>query len=183
MRKPAPPMKGYKKGTPERPSTKPDRVPLAITNPNKKWVLKELDSLYQEWESWKLKIEQIVDQPYNKQTQTEVFADGEEMMEAYEILQEKTLTFLDNNIQGHGFIYGRDGDHIDRNDCRLKIRHGHRMRDLNILKESLKYAHVPESYWKEKAKELVDKVVDTAGEKGTEAAIDIATGYLKNPSE
>jgi len=161
--------------------TKPERVALAITNPNKKWVLKEFGVLFDEWGGWKIKIEQIVDQPH--EGKGEVFADGEEMMEAYEILQEKTMTFLDNNIQGHGFVYGRDGGHIDRKDLRLKIRYGHRMRDLNILKECLQYAHVPESFWQEKGKELVDKVINTAGEKGTEAAIEIAAGYLKNPSE
>ncbi len=151
---------------------------LEFLNPNKAWVVKELNKLYSEWEAWDQEVSNIVDQPYDKNTQSEVFADGEEMMQKQEILQGKTLTFLNNNIKGHGFIKGFDGTRCDRIDLRLKFRVKHRMQSLRILRASLEYAKVPESFWKEKAKELVDKIID----KSSEAAIEIASRYLKNPT-
>ena len=50
--------------------------------------------------------------------------------------------------------------------------------NLRILRASLEYARVPESFWREKGKELVEKLID----KGSEAATDIAASYLKNPT-
>jgi hypothetical protein len=47
--------------------------------------------------------------------------------------------------------------------------------DLDQLKASIRYAKVPDSYWKSKAKEMLGKV---AG-KAPDAAIDIAASYLK----
>jgi len=72
--------------------------------------------------------------------------------------------FLDNNIEGHGFIYGRDSTRIDRTDLRL-----------DILRACIQYAKVPEAYWKATAKEMLEKV---AG-KGPELATDIAAKYLQ----
>ncbi len=80
---------------------------LTIINPDKDWVVKELNKLIDEWEAWQKDVVQIQDHPYNRNTQTEVFADGEENMRKHEILQGKTLTFLNNNIRGHGFIIVR----------------------------------------------------------------------------
>ncbi len=150
---------------------------LEFLNPNRPWVVKELDKLYQDWLAWENEVSQIVDQPYDRSRQSEVFADGEEMMQRHEILQAKTLTFLNNNIKGHGFIKRFDGEGCDRTDLRLKYRVKHRLQNLRILLASLEYARVPESYWREKGKELVDKVVN----KGSDAAVEIATSYLKNP--
>jgi hypothetical protein len=99
------------------------------------------------------------------------------MMQKHEVLQAKTLTFLNNNIKGHGFIKGFDGVRCDRYDIRLKHRVKHRLQNLRVLIASLEYARVPESYWKQKGKELVDKIIDRA----PDAAIDVATNYLKNP--
>jgi len=110
-------------------------------------------------------------------TQSEVFADGEEMLQKHEVLQGKTLTFLNNNIKGHGFIKGFDDNGCDRIDLRLKFRVKHRIQNLRILMASLEYAKVPDSYWKEKAKELVDKILD----KGSDVAVEIVASYLKNP--
>lgn len=117
-----------------------------LTNPNRGWVLKELEKLYREWTAWALVVEKIVDQPYNAQTQSGVFADGEDKMKAHEILQAKTLAFLNANIQGHGFIDGFDGHGCDRTDLRLTHRVKHRLQRLDILRASLKYAatRVPE---------------------------------------
>ncbi len=151
---------------------------LAFLNPNKPWVVKELDKLFEEWLAWEKEVSTIVDQPYDRNTQAEVYADGENMMQRHEILQAKTLTFVNNNIAGHGFIEGFEGRGCDRTDLRLKHRVKHRLQRLRVLKASMEYARVPDSFWREKGKELVDKICD----KGTDAAIDIAASYLKNPT-
>lgn len=93
--------------------------PLELLNQNKAWVLEELNKLYEEWMSWQVEVSEIVDQPYDQITQSEVYADGEDMMERHQILQAKTLTFLNNNIAGHGFITGFDGQGIDRRDLKV----------------------------------------------------------------
>ena len=152
---------------------------LEFTNPNSAWVVKELENLLGEWKSWQIAVSEIIDQPYDPRRQSEVFADGEANMESHEILQAKTMTFLNNNIKGHGFIKGFDGHGCDRTDLRLKIRVKHRIQQLRMLLASIQYAKVPESYWKEKGKELVQSIVN----KGPDAAIDIATRYLKNPAD
>ena len=151
---------------------------LAIMNPNKVWVVQELDKLINEWEKWQKEVAQIKDYPYDSQTKTDVFADGEENMQKHEILQAKTLAFLNNNIKGHGFIIGFDGKHCDRTDLRLKHRVKHRLQQLKILQASLQYAQVPDSFWKKKGKELIDKIAGVA----PEVAAKIATGMLKNPT-
>jgi len=150
---------------------------IAITNPNRAWVVSEFEKLYAEWLSWRNDVVRLKDQPYDRITQSEVFADGEDNMRKHDILQAKTLTFLNNNITGHGFISGFDDKHIDRTDLRLKIRVKHRMHDLDMLRVCLEYAKVPEAYWKQKGKELVEKLLNKSGE----TAVDIAASYLKNP--
>jgi hypothetical protein len=150
---------------------------LEIINPNKNWVIKELNLVIEEWVEWASEVDQIKAHPYNLNTQSDVFADGEENMEKHEILQAKTLTFLNNNIKGHGFIKGFDGTRIDRKDLRLKVRVKHRIRDLRILQESIKYALVPESFIIRKAKELTDKIIESGSEVGTKLLLE----YLKNP--
>jgi hypothetical protein len=151
-------------------------VPLCITNPNTKWVVAELDRLIAEWNAWKEDVDKIEDHPYDHQGQSDVFKDGEANMKKHRLLQAKTLTFLNNNIEGHGFITGIDGNHIDRTDLRLRIRVKHRIDSLDELRARLAYARVPEAYWKAKGKELVDKVISTTPDK----AIEIAAGYLKD---
>ena len=150
---------------------------LEILNPNKNWVISELNTIIAEWETWKISVENIQDYPYDRNTQSEVFADGEGNMEKHDILQAKTLTFLNNNIKGHGFVLGFDGNACDRTDLRLKIRVKHRLKQLRILQESLQYALVPEAYLVRKAKELTDKIIQS----GTEAGTRILLEYLKNP--
>jgi hypothetical protein len=150
---------------------------VEITNPNRAWVVSEFEKLYAEWVSWQAEVAQIVDQPYDHNTQSEVFADGEDNMRKHDVLQAKTLTFLNNNIKGHGFIDGFDGTHIDRTDLRLRIRVKHRMHQLDILRASLEYAKVPEAFWKQKGKELVEILLKKSGD----SAVDVAASYLKNP--
>lgn len=150
---------------------------VEITNPNRAWVVSEFEKLYAEWVSWQAEAAQIVDQPYDRNTRSEVFADGEDNMRKHDVLQAKTLTFLNNNIKGHGFIDGFDGTHIDRTDLRLRIRVKHRMHQLDMLRASLEYAKVPEAFWKQKGKELVEILLKKSGD----AAVDVAASYLKNP--
>lgn len=150
---------------------------VEITNPNRAWVVSEFEKLYAEWVSWQAEAAQIVDQPYDRNTRSEVFADGEDNMRKHDVLQAKTLTFLNNNIKGHGFIDGFDGTHIDRTDLRLRIRVKHRMHQLDMLRPSLEYAKVPEGFWKQKGKELVEILLKKSGD----AAVDVAASYLKNP--
>jgi hypothetical protein len=150
---------------------------LEIVSPNYAWVMAEFDQLYAEWMAWESSVAQIVDQPYDSSSQSEVYADGEENIHRHDILQVKTLTFLNNNIKGHGFIDGFAGGNVDRTDLRLKVRVKHRLHQLEMLRASLKYAKVPEAFWKHKSKELLDKLA----KKGSEAAIDVVAGYLRNP--
>jgi hypothetical protein len=110
---------------------------MEIVNPDYAWVIAEFEDLYSEWLAWKKQVADIVDQPYNRNTESGVFADGKDMMLKHDVLQAKTLTFLNNNIRGHGFIRGFDGQHIDRTDLRLKVRVEHRMRDLEVLRAAL----------------------------------------------
>ena len=150
---------------------------LSIKNPNTGWVVKELNKLIDDWIAWKIEVDQIQDHPYNANTQLDVFADGEENMQKHEILQATTLTFLNNNINGHGFIKGFDGRGSDGITLRLKIRVKHRIQQLRILQSCLKYAEVPESFWKKKGKELVDKISNAPAD----VAAQVASEWLKNP--
>ena len=150
---------------------------IEIINPNKAWVVKELRTIIDEWHNWEKEVQVIQDHPYNLNIQTEVFKDGEENMNKHNILQAKTLTFLNNNIRGHGFIKGLDGKSCDRTDLRLEHRVKHRIYELEILKECIKYAKVPESFWKKKGKELVEKISDMP----VEIASKVATDWLKDP--
>lgn len=133
---------------------------IEILNPNRTWVISEFEKLYSDWKAWEQQVSAIVDQPYDQNTHSEVFADGKDMMLKHDILQAKTLTFLNNNIRGHGFIRGFNGQHIDRTDLRLKIRVEHRMRDLDILRATL-LAGYPRSA---KAKDVPDEVHPSPGE-------------------
>lgn len=126
---------------------------LEIINPKKNWVIAELKNLINEWGEWQKEVSEIKKHSYNRNTHTEVYADGEENMEKHLILQAKTLTFLNNNIKGHGFIKGFDGNHCDRTDLRLKYRVAHRLNELKALKESLKYAEVSYKNHTEKQKD------------------------------
>lgn len=150
---------------------------LTITNPRKGWVIEELKNLVDEWKEWQKEVSTIEDHPYNKQTHSEVFADGEKNMERHSILQMKTITFLDNYTSGHWFIKGRDSNGCDRTDLRLNLRVKHRLRDLREIQGSLQYALLTDSYWKQKAKEMIDKIAD----KSPEVALEIVASYLKNP--
>lgn len=51
------------------------------------------------------------------------------------------------------------------------------MHQLDMLRASLEYAKVPEAFWKQKGKELVEILLQKSGD----AAVDVAASYLKNP--
>jgi len=108
---------------------------ILVTDPAP--VIKKLDEIIREWIRWSEEVERIVDQPYNSNTQLDVFADGEDMMNKHEVLQMKTLAFLNKNIRSHGFVNGFDGSHCDRTDLRLKIRVKHRLQELHVLQACL----------------------------------------------
>jgi hypothetical protein len=113
-----------------------------LMNPNRDWVVSELDKLREEWTVWAKAVSDILDQPYDHRIQSDVFADGEENMKHHEVIQAKTLTFLNNNIKRHGFIGGFNGHGCDRTDLRLKHRVKHRLHSLNALRAALQYAEI-----------------------------------------
>ena len=121
------------------------REKLAFRNPNKEWVVKELDALICEWRGWQKEVEKLGEDPYNPVDPRpgRILADGEENIQRHKILQAKTLEFLENNNADHGFINGRDGTHVDRTDLRLKFRVKHRLDELDELRACLEYAEEP----------------------------------------
>ena len=120
------------------------RQPILL-NPNRQWVVAELDKLHDEWVAWQKAVAEIVDHPYDPRTHSDVFADGEANMRHHGVLQAKTLTFLNTNIKSHGFIDGFDGNGCDRTDLRLSYRVKHRLHALDALRASLEYAQAPDS--------------------------------------
>ncbi|MEX1035358.1 MAG: hypothetical protein WDZ54_05340 [Sneathiella sp.] len=157
---------------------KEKREPLAFKNPNRAWVINELLKLNREWEGWAKYIQTIEDHSYDKNRQAECFADGVENIDAHDILRTKTLTFLDNNIQGHNFMMSNEyKDPYEDKLSRLRNKVPDRIKELKILIASLEYASVPDGFWKEQGKSLIQKIKD----KGPEAAAKIAESYLKNP--
>ena len=156
------------------------REPLAFKNPNRAWVMAELKKLYKEWEEWAEYVPTIEDHPYDRNTHSEIFADGVENLDKNDILREKTLTFLDNNIQGHNFMLSNEYEEpFERNDLRLAIRVPHRIKDLKVLLACLEYALVPDGFWKEQGISLLEKIKD----KAPETALKIAESYLRNPMQ
>ncbi len=161
----------------ERQSGLAEQQKLQITNPRQNWVRNEFERLLAEWEAWARDVDQIQDQPIPEGLASDTFKDGKENILKHQMLQEKTRVFLDNNVEGHNFIHGFDGNHVDRADLRLKIRVEHRLYELHTLSAALTYALVAEGFWKEKGKEMIDRISN----KGAAAAIDIAASYLENP--
>jgi len=159
-------------------SDEPNRLTLALINPNKKWVVKELDALIEEWRTWQEEVRKIPVPPRNRYDPRpdDVLADDEENIQKRNVLQEKTLVFLDNNIEGHGFISDRDDCRIDRTDLRLDIRVKHRVDDLEVLRACIQYAKVPEAYWRATAKEMLEKPAGREPELATDVAVKFLQG-------
>ncbi len=153
--------------------------PLEITNPNKDWVAKELDDLLSEWQRWKEETQNLKNSPdYIPNTCTEAIKDGFDNLKKHEILREKSLVFLRNNFIGYEFIVDNWPNHPhENNTCRLRERIPGWIHRFEILKASIDYARVPDGYWKERGKKLVEKITDVTPEKAAE----IAASYMKDP--
>lgn len=157
-------------------------APLEISNPNKPWVIETLDNLIAQWEEWDKVAQSLLSQPdsadYKEGSHAPSIKDGFANLEKHEVLREKTLVFLRNHFSGYEFILQSwdTHPHEDRTSrlSRVVPTWIHR---LDMLKESLPYALVPEGFWKQKGKDLVDKIANVVPEKAAE----IAASYLKNP--
>lgn len=125
-----------------------------LINPNRKWVTSELDKLRDEWVAWQKFVAEIVDYSYDPRTHRDVYADGEGNMRHHDVLQCKTLTFLNTNIRDHGFIVGFDGNGCDRTDLRLPFRVKHRLHALDALRASLQYAQAADFFISDSAGHL-----------------------------
>ncbi|WP_167685700.1 hypothetical protein [Parasedimentitalea denitrificans] len=156
------------------------REMLAFKNSNRAWVMAELKKLFDEWEAWAKFVQTIEDHPFDRNTQSEIFADGVENLDKHDILRTKTLTFLDNNIQGHNFMRSNEYEEpFERTDLRLILRVPHRIKDLKVLLASLEYALVPDGFWKERGKSLLNSIED----KAPDSALRIVESYLRNPTQ
>lgn len=136
-------------------------MPLVLKNSNKAQITDALNKLYMEWLEWSEQVKLIEDHPYDKNTHAGCYADGEQNIQKHRILREKTLTFLNNNIQGHNFMSAQTSEWPSEYELnRLAIRVPERIHELDILKESLQYATAPDSFWKEQGKKFVANLVD-----------------------
>jgi hypothetical protein len=134
--------------------------PLIFKTPRKSRVIKELDAIIEEWRAWKKEVDKLGADPIDPfdPKPGRIWLDGEENIKKHNILQLKTQAFLDKNLVGHGFIYGRDGMHIDRDDLRLNIRVKHRLNDLDELRARIEYAEVPAG-WIKKSVAKIGRIV------------------------
>lgn len=155
--------------------------PLSFSNPNKAWVMEEFEKLLDEWKEWNdfaQKLPTMEDSPeYDSNSCTESIKDGRSNLNKHEILREKTLVFLRNNFIGYEFILAKWDRHPHESiTCRLCNRVPSWIQKLEMLKASLSYARVPDSFWTEKGKELTEAIF-----KSPERAVEIASSWLKNP--
>ena len=156
------------------------RTVFSIANPNKAWVVQELDNLRNEWAEWLGAAQNLEDSPdYDPQTCTEAIKDGFANRRKHDIIREKTLVFIGNNFTGYEFLFEnwRPHPHED-NTSRLAEIIPDWIHRLETLNASIEYARVPDGFWKEKGKQLVDEIFRAAPDK----AVGIATSYLQNPT-
>src|SRR5262245_26081729 len=117
--------------------------PVAFKSPRKKKILNELDAFIAEWRCWEKEVKQIAGYVHDLIIQSGVYTDGDGNLKRHNLLQERTLAFLNKHIVGHGFIYGQHGENVDHTDLRLEVRVKHRINDLEVLRVRLEYADVP----------------------------------------
>ena len=158
------------------------RPVFAFSNPNKAVVVDQFDKLRAEWEAWHEHARKLPDGPdspdFDPQKTAESLKDGRENLEKHERLREKTLVFMGNNFVGYGYLFENWPSHPHEDvTARLVSRVPGWLKRLDTLADSIEYARVPDAYWTEKGKQLVDKLV---GE-GPEKAAEIAASWLKNP--
>lgn len=149
---------------------------LTFKTRRKRRIIKELDAFINQWRSWGKEVSQIKDHPYDRMTQSRVYLDGEENIRGHNILQERTLAFLNKNIVGHGFIYGQHGENVDRTDLRLNFRVEHRLYDLDVLRARIEYAELPRRF------EKTVKVLSSVGNKLLGIVPDCLARYLQSLS-
>lgn len=147
---------------------------LALKTRRKKRIIKELDAFISQWRSWGKDVAQIKDHPYDSMMQSSVYLDGEENIQRHNILQERTLAFLNKNIVGHGFIYGQHGESVDRTDLRLNFRVKHRLYDLDVLRARIEYAELPRRF------EKTVNVLSSVGNKLLGILPDCVAKYLQS---
>jgi hypothetical protein len=155
------------------------REVFAISNPNKAWVVNELDKLRREWSDWLEVAKGLGDSPdFNPNTCTEAIKDGWDNIRKHDVLKERTLVFIGNNFTGYGFVFANwpTPPHEDVTS-RIRKRVPGWMHRLEVLSSCIEYARVPDGFWMSKGKQLVDEVIKATPEK----AIAIAASYLKNP--
>jgi len=158
------------------------REPLVITNPNRAWVVDQLDKLLSEWRQWLELAKRLAAGPdspdYDRNTCSEAIKDGFVNLHKHETLREKTLVLIANHFSGYAFLFANwpTPPHEANTTRLIKIVPGwiHR---LETLSACIEYARVTDGFWTSMAKELVDQVVKTTPDKAAE----IATSYLKNP--
>lgn len=152
--------------------------PLALTNPNRAWVVNELDKLLDEWRTWLKHAASLPDSAdYNPNTTAEALKDGRDNLRKHEIIRERTLIFIANNFSGIEFMFRNwpSPPHED-NLSRLRSRIPGWVHRLEMLRDLIQYARVPDSFWKQKGKELVAEIA-----KAPDKAVDVAASWLKNP--
>jgi hypothetical protein len=152
---------------------------LTIVNPNKGWVVNELDKLLTEWREWLIVAQSLPDSPdYNPSTCTEAIKDGFSNRRKHEQLREKTLVFIGNHLSGYAFLFQNWPSHPhEANTLRLAKIIPSWIHRLETLSACIDYARVTHGFWMSKGKQLVDEIVKTTPEHGAE----IAASWLKNP--
>ncbi|MCK5179371.1 MAG: hypothetical protein KAR32_07560 [Candidatus Omnitrophica bacterium] len=152
---------------------------FSITNPNKVWVSEQIDKLIKEWKDWNSFCQDLGDSPeYDPNTCSAAIKDGWENIKKHEILREKTLVFLRNHFSGGEFILEKWPFHPHEDvTSRLRNKVPSWIHRLEILKASMDYVRVPDGFWKERGKEIVEVI----SRSGAEKAVDLAASYLKNP--
>jgi hypothetical protein len=124
-------------------------------------------------------VQSFPDSPdYDPNRETEALRHGRDKHNQHEILREKTLVFLRNNFNGFEFIVHNYRDHPhESNISALTQKVPMWIHRLEMLQASIDYARVPDSFWKEKGKDLANFISKTGPAKGAE----IAASWLKNP--
>lgn len=154
---------------------------FSIINPNKVWVSDQIDKLIKEWNDWNSYCQKLeVSSEYEPNTCTEAIKDGRVNIKKHEILREKTLVLLRNHFSGAEFILQKWPSHPHEDiTSRLKNKIPEWIHRLEILKASMDYVQVPDGYWKQRGKEIIEMI----SKGGTEKALEIISTALKNPLE
>jgi hypothetical protein len=152
---------------------------FALANPNKAWVVKEVEVLRREWIAWLETSQKLgVSPDFNPLTCSEAIKDGYENRRKHHRLREKTLVFIANNFSGYGFLFENwpTYPHEDNTGRLAEIVPGWIER-LDTLNACIEYARVPDGFWKEQGKKLVSKIAEV----GPEKAVEVAEKFLRNP--